>query len=96
MYTGFAIVLCSAAAVAGLFLVEPWKAGTGVVSRTKLLVPAVFVLASLAMVVDTILQAPKIALVGVLLIAAGIPVYGLCRRRSSEGCTLEPKEVAAD
>lgn len=96
MYTGFAIVLCSAAAVAGLFLVEPRDTGAGMARRTKMLVPGLFVLASLAMVVDTILQAPKIALVGVLLIAAGIPVYGLCRRRSSAVCTLEPKQVAAD
>jgi hypothetical protein len=44
----------------------------------------------------SILGAPRVALVGLLLIAAGIPVYALCHKSSSVGCELRPKEVAAD
>jgi basic amino acid/polyamine antiporter, APA family len=95
LYTGFAIVLSSGAAVAGLFIVQRRGFGSPV-HRTKLVIPGVFVLASAAMVVDTILEAPRIALVGLLVIAAGIPVYALCRKSSSVGCALRAEEVAAD
>jgi len=96
LYTGFAIVLSSGAAVAGLFMVQRGGFGAGLVRRTRLVVPGVFVFASAAMVVDTILDAPRIALVGLLLIAAGIPLYALCPKSSSVGCALQPEEVAAD
>ncbi len=95
LYTGFAIVLSSGAAVAGLFIVKRHGFGPPV-HRRKLVIPGVFVLASAAMVVDTILEAPKIALLGLLVIAAGIPVYALCRKSSSVGCTLRAEEVGAD
>lgn len=96
MYTGFAIVLSSGAAVAGLFVVQRRGLSAGAVKPVRLVVPAGFVLASAAMVVDTVLDAPRIALIGVLLIAAGIPVYALCRRSSSPRPALQPEEVAAD
>jgi APA family basic amino acid/polyamine antiporter len=96
MYTGFAIVLSSGAAVAGLFVVQRRGLSAGAVKPVRLVVPAVFVLASAAMVVDTVLDAPRIALIGVLLIAAGIPVYALCRRSSSPRPAFQPEEVAAD
>ena len=96
MYTGFAIVLSSGAAVAGLFVVQRRSEHLGPIKRAQLLVPGIFVLASAALVVDTILEAPRIALIGVLLIAAGIPVYAACRRSSSARLTLQPEEAAGD
>jgi basic amino acid/polyamine antiporter, APA family len=96
MYTGFAIVLSSGAAVAGLFVVQRRSNRTNPIKRARFLVPGVFVLASAALVVDTVLEAPKIALIGVLLIAAGIPVYAMCRRSSSARLTLQPEEAAGD
>ena len=96
MYTGFAIVLSSAAAVAGLFVVRQRRRQAVSIPRVQLIVPGVFVLASGAMVIDTVLEAPRIALIGVLLIAAGIPVYGACRRSSATRLTLQPGEAAGD
>jgi APA family basic amino acid/polyamine antiporter len=96
MYTGFAIMLSSGAAVAGLFRVQHRDSRTGAIARIRLLPPAIFVFASAAMVIDTILDAPRIALVGVLLIAAGIPVYVVCRRSSSSRIALQPEEVSGD
>ena len=94
MYTGFAIVLSSGAAVAGLFVVQ--RRGLDAVKRTKLVAPAVFVVACAAMVVNTVLDASRVAMVGVLLIAAGLPVYALCRRSSSARLALQPEEMPAD
>lgn len=82
MYTGFAIVLSSGAAVAGLFLGHRRGLAAGPLSAAKLAAPAAFVLASAAMVVNTILDDPTVALFGVLLIAAGYPLYAWCRRRN--------------
>src|SRR5271165_557890 len=94
MYTGFAIVLSSGAAVAGLFVVQ--RRGLDAVKRTKLVAPAVFVVACAAMVVNTVLDASRVAMVGVLLIAAGLPVYALCRRSSPARLALQPEEMPAD
>ncbi len=96
MYTGFAIVLSSGAAVAGLFVVQRRSNRTDPIKRARLLVPGIFVLASAALVVDTVLEAPRIALIGVLLIAAGIPVYAACRRSSSARFDLRLEEAAGD
>lgn len=93
MYTGFALVLSSGAAVAALFFVRQPDAPT---RRTQMILPAVFAFASVAMVVDTILKAPGIALVGVTLIAAGIPVYGWCRRSREVTYRLQAEEAGGD
>jgi len=82
MYTGFAIVLSSGAAVAGLFLVRRRQA-TAKISAAKLVAPAVFVIATTAMVVNTIVDDLSVALIGVVLIAAGYPLYAWCRRRNT-------------
>jgi basic amino acid/polyamine antiporter, APA family len=95
LYTGFAIVLSSGAAVAGLFLFRR----PGVDPKLKpreLIAPAMFVLASAAMVIDTIWSAPKVALIGVLLILAGLPLYAACRTKRLPQISFQPKEVAAD
>ena len=80
MYTGFAIVLSSGAAVAGLFAVQRGNLRSNPKLWIRMLVPAAFVLATSAIVVNAVLQAPKTALVGMVLIAAGLPVFFWCRR----------------
>ena len=96
MYTGFAIVLSSAAAVAGLFVVRGRRCHRVGIRRAQLIVPGIFVFASCAMVIDTVLEAPRIALIGVLLIAAGIPIYGVCRKISATRLALQPGQAAGD
>jgi APA family basic amino acid/polyamine antiporter len=82
-YTGFAVVLFSALAVLSLFFVRrsprdekafrawgyPWA-------------PAIFVLVSFAIAVNTIAAAPGVAFAGLGVMAAGIPVYWWMRRKS--------------
>jgi APA family basic amino acid/polyamine antiporter len=94
MYTGFAVVLSSGAAVASLFFVRGQPVGRR--RWREFAIPAIFVVSCVAMVVDTILGAPRIALMGVLLIAAGLPAYALFRRRKSVPCGFQPEEVAGD
>ena len=82
-YTGFAVVLFAAVAVAALFVLRrrepdaprpfrawgyPWA-------------PAIFVLASAAMVVNEIVRNGTTAIFGIAVIGAGVPVYYLFARR---------------
>jgi basic amino acid/polyamine antiporter, APA family len=82
-YTGFAVILFSAIAVASLFVLRqrnpdaprpfsawgyPWA-------------PAIFVLACGAMVVNEMIRNGATALAGVAVIVAGVPVYFLFARR---------------
>jgi APA family basic amino acid/polyamine antiporter len=86
-YTGFAIVLFSGAAVAALFVLRrrdrhvprPYKVWGYPVA------PAAFVLMSAAMLVQAIRHAPGPSLTGLLIIAAGAPIYfGMRLRRRFE------------
>jgi APA family basic amino acid/polyamine antiporter len=74
-YTGFAVILFSALAVLSLFVVRhrgepgafrawgyPWA-------------PAIFCVVGFAIVANTVAQAPRVALAGLGVMAAGIPVY---------------------
>ena len=76
-YTGFAVVLFAGVAVAALFVLRrrepdaprpfsawgyPWA-------------PAIFIAASAAMVINQIVRDGRMALVGLAVIAAGVPVY---------------------
>ncbi len=85
-YTGFAVVLFSAVAVAALFVLRrrepqaprpfrawgyPWA-------------PATFVLVSAVMLVNGIIRNGVTALAGVAVIAAGVPVYFVFARRAAE------------
>lgn len=79
MSTGFALVLSSGAAVAGLFLVRRRGGDFQRKSSIPLFSPAVFVFVSGVIVINTVLEAPRVALMGVLLIAAGLPIYVFCR-----------------
>lgn len=82
-YTGFAVVLFAGVAVAALFVLRrrepdrprpfrawgyPWA-------------PAIFIVASAAMVVNEIARNGAMALVGLAVIATGVPVYYLFARR---------------
>ena len=88
LYTGFAVVAFAGAAVAALFVfrrrdpsaARPFRAWGYPVA------PGIFVAASAAMVANAIWRAPAASGAGVLLIAAGIPLYLLfCRRAAGEG-----------
>jgi basic amino acid/polyamine antiporter, APA family len=95
MYTGFAIILSSGAAVAGLFVAQR-RIGFKTASRTGMVVSALFVLASLAMVLDAIFEDPKTAAIGVLLIAAGLPVFVWSRKRKPKQLGAEPDAAYAE
>lgn len=81
-YTGFAVVLFAGVAVSALFVLRrrdpaaarpfsalgyPWA-------------PAIFVVASVAMVANSFWRDPSSSLAGVALIAVGVPVYYVIRR----------------
>lgn len=80
-YTGFTILLSSGAAVAGLFVARREELGANPRLWLQMLAPMAFVLPCAAIVVNTIWGAPKTALMGTLLIAAGLPVFYWSRRR---------------
>jgi APA family basic amino acid/polyamine antiporter len=83
-YTGFAIVLFSATAVAAVFVlryrepleVRPFKAWGYPWA------PAIFVIASILMLANVIWSSPKTSLAGIAVIAAGIPIYWWMRRKN--------------
>ena len=83
MYTGFTILLCSGAAVAGLFVVRRRELQSNPGLWPKMLAPAIFAVACAAIVVNAVVGAPKTALIGSLLIAAGLPVFFWSRRSKS-------------
>ena len=84
-YTGFAIVLFAGVAVSSVFvlrrrhpeLVRPFRAWGYPWA------PALFVAASAAMVVNELWRNPVTSAAGVVLIAAGIPVYWIRSRRKN-------------
>lgn len=84
-YTGFAVVLFSGVAVVALFVLRyrhpleqrPFKAWG------YPLAPLVFGVASLLIVLNAIRESPGTSLAGLLIIAAGVPVYFLFRWRST-------------
>ena len=78
IYTGFAIVISSAATVPALFVIRRRRGLHPHLVRT-LAVPGAFFLASLLIAVNALYRAPKPSLIGLLLIAAGIPAFILSR-----------------
>jgi APA family basic amino acid/polyamine antiporter len=82
-YVGFAITLFAGIAVAAVFVLRarepnaprPFKA------IGYPLTPAIFVIASLAIVVNAIITNPRVTGLGLLVIAAGIPIYLWFRSR---------------
>jgi APA family basic amino acid/polyamine antiporter len=84
-YTGFAVVLFSGVAVAALVLVrarDP-RAPATLSALGYPLAPAIFVVASLLIVLNAIYSDPRPSGAGVLIILAGVPLYMLLRRRIS-------------
>jgi basic amino acid/polyamine antiporter, APA family len=83
IYTGFAVVLFSAVAVVALFVLRRRHPDAPRPFRTwgYPVAPALFVLAGLAMMVSAIQRQPKPAAAGLLVMAAGLPVYWWSRRR---------------
>ena len=96
MYTGFAILLSSGAAVAGLFVAQRHTLRSNPRLWLKMLAPAIFVLACAAIVVNAVVGAPKTALVGALLIAAGLPVFYWSRRSKLVRPGIEPEAAAPE
>lgn len=79
-YTGFAIVLSSGATVTALYVIRRRRRLSGHPLRT-LVIPAFFFLACALMVGNALYHAPKPSLVGLLVIAAGVPVFVFSRRK---------------
>jgi len=86
-YVAFAITLFAGTAVAAVFVLRardphaprPFKA------IGYPLTPAIFVLFSIIMVVNAIYRQPRVTGLGILLIAAGIPVYLWFTKRAKGG-----------
>jgi APA family basic amino acid/polyamine antiporter len=82
-YTGFAVVLFSALAVFSLFFVRRRGGGEDTFRAWGYpWAPAVFCLVSFAVVGNAIVQTPRVAFAGLGVMAAGIPVYAITRRRT--------------
>ena len=80
-YTGFTILLSSGAAAAGLFVARRRELRSQPKLWLGMIAPAIFVVACAAIVGNTVWGAPKTALLGCLLIAAGLPVFYWSRLR---------------
>ena len=91
LYTGFAVVTFAGAAVAALFVLRRRDPSAARPFRAwgYPVVPGVFVAASAAMVVNAIWREPAASGAGVLLIAAGLPLYLMFRRRAAAGEGIE-------
>jgi len=81
-YTGFAIVLFGGAAVAALFVLRRAKKSEDLPFRTwgYPVAPAIFVMVSLAVVLNGFWLSPGPSAAGLLIIAAGVPLYLWARR----------------
>jgi APA family basic amino acid/polyamine antiporter len=83
-YTGFAVVLFAGIAVTGLFVLR-WRHPTAPRPFSAWgypVAPGLFVLASFALVVNSVWRNPGPSAAGLLVIAAGIPIYAFFRRQS--------------
>ena len=96
MYTGFTILLSSGAAVAGLFVVRRQALRSDPRLWLKMVAPAIFVVACGAIVVNAVVGAPKTALVGCLLIAAGLPVFFWSRRRKAAAPAVDAETTVVE
>jgi APA family basic amino acid/polyamine antiporter len=83
-YTGFAVVLFAGISVAGVFVLRTREPGRELPYRAwgYPVAPALFVLVSLAIVVNAVLSDPGPSLAGTAIIAAGIPLYWYFRRQA--------------
>ena len=84
-YTGFAIVLFSGLAVLALFVLRVREPAAERPFRAwgYPIAPAIFVVASAAILVNGLVRAPGPTGAGLLIIATGLPVYWIFKRRRS-------------
>jgi APA family basic amino acid/polyamine antiporter len=85
-YTGFALVLFTAIAVAAVFVLRHREPDT---HRPFLAwgypwAPATFVVASVAMLLNELWQNPGTSAAGLAVIAAGVPIYFWMQRRNAQ------------
>ena len=85
-YVTFVIVLFHATTGAAVFVLRRTRPDAPRSYRAwgYPLVPAVFILSSLALVVNTLAERPRETLFGVGILALGLPAYAWWRRRSKE------------
>jgi APA family basic amino acid/polyamine antiporter len=81
-YTGFAVVLFAGVAVAAVFVLRTREPGRDLPFRAwgYPIAPAIFVLTSLAIVVNSMWSDPVPSLAGTAIIVAGVPVFLYFRR----------------
>jgi basic amino acid/polyamine antiporter, APA family len=85
-YVGFAITLFAGIAVAAVFVLRSREPDAPRPFRAigYPFTPAIFVLASLAIVVNAIISNPRVTGLGLLVILAGIPIYFWYTRKNEE------------
>lgn len=86
LYTGFAVVMFSGAAVAALFVLRRTHPDASRPFRAwgYPIAPAVFVTMSMVMVINFLWREPAASGAGLLLIAVGIPLYWIVRQAPSD------------
>jgi len=93
IYTGFALMLSSGATVTALYVIRNRRGLRGNPLRT-LVIPAIFLLASALMIGNAIYRAPKPSLIGLFLIAAGIPLFVILSKRKDMGSALTSSSIS--
>ena len=84
IYTGFAVVLFSAVAVAALYVLRRRQAAASPPGFIRRILPMCFVGFSLLVVVNALVRSPWPSVAGLLVIGAGLPVYLWVRRHRRE------------
>jgi len=95
IYTGFGIMLSSGATVTALYVIRHRRGLRGDSVRT-LVIPAFFSVASALMIGNALYRAPKPSLIGLLLIAAGVPLFIFSRRKDAGEALLFSSQPAVN
>ncbi len=83
-YTGFGVILFSALAVLSLFFVRRTATEAAVFRAWGYpWAPALFCLVGFAIVLNTIVEAPRVATAGLAVMAAGVPIYWWVRNATA-------------
>ena len=96
-YTGFAVVLFAGVAVIALFVLRAREPNTPRAFKALgyPIVPGIFAVASVLIVVNAIVRDPRTSGAGLLVMAAGIPLYLLvCTRAAKVTTARSPSEAA--
>jgi basic amino acid/polyamine antiporter, APA family len=88
MYTGFAIMLSSGATVTALYVLRHRRGLRSDRLRT-IVIPAIFFLASVLMIGNALYRAPRPSLLGLLLIATGVPVFFFSRKKTAGSASTQ-------